>query len=77
MNGFLQDGLRWLTVPQAAKHFGRSDSIILRWCHSGFMLEVADVRIRRDLTGHWLIGIPSSEVHCQNTAIPVIPSHLD
>lgn len=48
---------RWYTITQASRYFGKDPSVILRWCHAGTLLDAQCVT-RRDLTGHWFIGIP-------------------
>lgn len=48
---------RWMTIPQAARYFQKDESVIRRWCYSGFVFENG-WRAHRDPKGYWRIGIP-------------------
>lgn len=48
---------RWFSVQEAARYFGKDQSIIHRWCHDGTAVE-AGMRVFRDPTRHFWIGIP-------------------
>lgn len=49
----------WLPISRVAKEYNRSPETIRLWCVSGFLIELG-FTIQRDLTGHWIIGIPQS-----------------
>ena len=49
----------WLPISQVAKEYSRDPESIRRWCLSGFLIELG-FAIRRDQTGHWIIGVPQS-----------------
>jgi hypothetical protein len=51
----------WLTITQAAAHFGRNRATIYDWCVSGFCLS-ARFKVFRDITGHYWIGIPVDQM---------------
>ena len=48
----------WLTVREFAAKQNRHRLTIYRWVADGFVLELG-FKLRRDVTGHITIGIPS------------------
>lgn len=50
-------GTVWLDVPEFARKQQKARTTIYEWCASGFVVELGYV-IRKDVTGHWRIGIP-------------------
>lgn len=51
--------ISWLTPEEFAIHQCKTSRQIRRWCQSGFIVELG-LLLRRDPTGHWYIGIPST-----------------
>lgn len=51
----------WLSVSEAARYFGKHHSVVRRWCYDGDCIDFG-FRLRRDITGHWWIGIPSEQL---------------
>lgn len=55
-----RDGERvWMPISVVAKEYNRHPESIRRWCENGFLIELG-FTIRRDETGHWIVGIPHS-----------------
>lgn len=55
-----EDGYNWRTVSEVAREYQKAPITILRWCQEGFLLTLG-YRLKRDTTGHWLIGCPVIE----------------
>jgi hypothetical protein len=54
------DGYLWRTVSEVAREYQKAPITIARWCEDGFILTLG-YRLKRDVTGHWLIGTPYTE----------------
>ena len=61
--------LQWYSVPEYAAAWNKDPSTIRKWVYSGFILSLG-YRVVRDPSGHWQIGVPSSDV------VNSVPSHL-
>jgi len=48
----------WLSASEAARHFDRSRKTITVWCNDGTLVAF-NIRVYRDISGHWWIGIPN------------------
>lgn len=48
---------RWMSIPEAARYFGKDRSVIWKWCSEGTAAE-AGFKVFRDPTRHMWIGIP-------------------
>lgn len=53
----MTDELVWVPISVIAKEYGKSPRMIRKWVHSGFILEIGYF-VRRDITGHFIIGVP-------------------
>jgi hypothetical protein len=51
------DELVWLPANAIALEYNRSPRLIRVWCTNGFLIELG-YRVRRDETGHWIVGVP-------------------
>lgn len=65
------NSVQWMTKADAAVHFGRSDRTIQKWLTNGTCAEFG-LRVFKDLTGHWYIGIPISETCTSGTTAPAV-----
>jgi hypothetical protein len=54
---FRQEEFVWLPISAIAREYNRDPESIRRWCLNGFMIELG-YTIRRDETGHWIVGVP-------------------
>jgi hypothetical protein len=52
---------RWLSTTEAQRYFSRSQATIAKWIANGTCIEFG-FRIFRDITGHYWIGIPISQI---------------
>jgi hypothetical protein len=55
----MTDDLVWVSASEIAKEYNRSPRMMRIWCTSGFFIELG-FSVRRDETGHWIIGVPQS-----------------
>lgn len=60
MTPLLTDGLVWIPASEIAREYNRTPRLIRVWCSTGFLIELG-YRIRRDATGHWIVGVPHSQ----------------
>lgn len=60
-----QNGILWVKLSDFARVYNRSSDAIRLWCESGFCVELG-FTVRRDVTGHWLIGVPLSHPEAEN-----------
>ena len=51
--------MAWLNPRQLGSLYQKDATTIRLWCSTGFCIELGLV-VRKDATGHWLVGIPSS-----------------
>jgi len=63
----------WVPVSEVAEEYGRTSRTITRWCHEGFPFQLG-YQVKRDETGHWLIGVPTHEYQTFKTAQARQPS---
>lgn len=49
--------LQWLSVSDIAREYDRTPTMIRVWCRTGFIITLG-YHVRKDHTGHWLIGVP-------------------
>lgn len=54
------DNIVWVTTSEFAQEFRKTNRTVQRWCTAGFVLSLG-YRIRRDVTGHWQVGVPHEE----------------
>lgn len=54
-----QGSLVWLPLSDIAREYNRHPEAIRQWCKSGFIIELG-YSLRRDETGHWIVGVPES-----------------
>ena len=52
------DNIRWLSVSEYAAEWNKDASTVRKWCCNAFALKLG-YKLRRDPTGHWLIGVPN------------------
>jgi len=50
--------IKWVPVSALAREYQKHPFTIRRWITSGFIFTLG-YRVRRDVTGHWRIGIPA------------------
>lgn len=50
----------WVPTGELAHEYGKTPRTIVRWATEGFLLTLG-YRIRRDTTGHWLVGVSREE----------------
>jgi hypothetical protein len=58
------DNFVWISASDFAREFRKTNRTAQKWCQTGFALSLG-YRIRRDVTGHWEIGIPQHEYSTQ------------
>lgn len=63
----------WVPVSEFAAEFNKTNRTVQKWCASGFVLSLG-YRIRRDVTGHWEIGVPQKEYAKQFRTAAMQPS---
>lgn len=51
----------WLSVTDAADFYGKCPRTIRLWCYDGTLVS-AKCRVRRDLKGQWIIGVPANQM---------------
>jgi len=61
----------WVPVSDFAVEFNKNPVTIKHWIANGFLLELG-YRVKRDFTGHWIIGIPTTE-YFKNSATFAAP----
>ncbi len=70
------DGIVWLTPPQLAIEFDKTDMTVRRWCYDGFILSLG-YRLQRGPKGRWLIGVPLNEFRTFRTlSLPLRPPRV-
>lgn len=47
----------WLPISELAVEYNRTPRLMRIWCANGFLIELG-FRVRRDETGHWIVGVP-------------------
>lgn len=52
--------ITWVPVSVIAAEYQRTPQMIRNWVRSGFIVEIG-FSVRRDVTGHFIIGVPTSE----------------
>jgi len=52
--------ITWVPVSVIAAEYQRTPQMIRNWVRSGFIVEIG-FSVRRDMTGHFIIGVPTSE----------------
>lgn len=50
----------WVPTGELAHEYGRTQRTIIRWATEGFLLSLG-YQLRRDLKGHWLVGVSREE----------------
>ena len=50
----------WIPLSEIAIEYRKSPRMIRKWVHSGFILEIG-FSVQRDVTGHYLIGVPAEQ----------------
>lgn len=50
----------WVPASELAHEYGKTRQTIINWCADGFMLSLG-FKVRRDPTGHWLVGLSREE----------------
>ena len=60
MKPISDNGIVWVPASEVAIEFGRVPRTMRRWCDTGYVLNLG-YRIKRDQTGHWLVGVPTEE----------------
>jgi hypothetical protein len=50
----------WVPVSVIAAEYQRTPQMIRNWVRSGFIVEIG-FSVRKDITGHYIIGVPTSE----------------
>jgi hypothetical protein len=69
--------ITWVPLSVIAQEYKRDIETIRRWAHSGLLVEVG-FTVRRDLTGHWSVGVPPaiySTFTTKATPVVVNPPH--
>jgi hypothetical protein len=56
----MTDEITWVPVSVIAAEYQRSPQMIRNWVRSGLIVEIG-FSVRRDITGHFIIGVPTSE----------------
>ena len=49
----------WLSVSHIAREYNRTPRQMRNWCANGLLIELG-YTIRRDETGHWIVGVPQN-----------------
>ena len=58
--------LTWVPVSVIAAEYQRTPQMIRNWVRSGFIVEIG-FSVRRDVTGHYIIGVPTADYEkCAN-----------
>lgn len=52
--------ITWVPVSMIAAEYHRTPQMIRNWVRSGFIVEIG-FSVRKDVTGHYIIGVPTSE----------------
>jgi len=55
----MTETLIWLPISAIAREYQKTPQMIRNWVRSGFILEIG-YSVRRDVTGHFIIGVPVS-----------------
>lgn len=64
--------ITWVPLSVVATEYKRDVETIRRWAISGLLVEVGFV-VRKDITGHWSVGIPENIYSTFSTrATPVV-----
>ena len=56
----MSNDITWVPVSVIAAEYQRTPQMIRNWVRSGLIVEIG-FRVRRDVTGHFIIGVPTSE----------------
>lgn len=56
----MTDDITWVPVSVIAAEYQRTPQMIRNWVRNGLIVEIG-FRVRRDVTGHFIIGVPTSE----------------
>lgn len=56
----MKDDITWVPVSIIAAEYQRTPQMIRNWVRSGFIVEIG-FSVRKDITGHYIIGVPTSE----------------
>jgi hypothetical protein len=51
--------VKWVPLSVIAIEYNRVPAAIRQWCSNGFILELG-YSLRKDSTGHWIVGVPFS-----------------
>jgi hypothetical protein len=71
----MNEQLVWVPMSVIASEYKRDVETIRRWAISGLLVEVGFV-VRKDLTGHWSVGVPPDIYSTFSTrATPVVVNH--
>jgi hypothetical protein len=52
--------ITWVPVSVIAAEYQRTPQMIRNWVRNGFIVEIG-FSVRRDVTGHYIIGVPTPE----------------
>lgn len=50
----------WVPTGELAHQYGKTQRTIIRWATDGFLLSLG-FQVRRDIKGHWLVGLSREE----------------
>jgi len=56
----MTEEITWVPVAEIAAEYQRTPQMIRNWVKSGFIVEIG-FSVRKDITGHYIIGVPTSE----------------
>jgi hypothetical protein len=68
-----QEEVVWLPLSAIAREYQKSAKQIRLWARDGLLIEIGFM-VRRDPTGHWIIGVPSSAYRTFRTQPVVNPT---
>jgi hypothetical protein len=52
--------ITWVPIAVIAAEYQRTPQMIRNWVRSGLIVEIG-FSVRKDITGHYIIGVPTSE----------------
>jgi len=56
----MNDEITWVPVSVIAAEYQRTPQMIRNWVKNGLIVQIG-FSVRRDVTGHFIIGVPTSE----------------
>jgi hypothetical protein len=56
----MNEEITWVPVAVIAAEYQRTPQMIRNWVRSGLIVEIG-FSVRKDVTGHYIIGVPTSE----------------